>query len=196
MAGNCDLCGEKLGFRKFHCQDGVVCKKCYAIVSNGFSETIAKKTLTELKKTYEAMRKQPELMQDIFQRIERELLTYIKIAVEYGVDMISYADSSGGVNILGPKMTEQVVMDFTYDFLKKAIELLDGKTMLLLCPKTTLALIGTEKACYMDRELPEVMRYGEACVSLIGRVPVAGQMCIKNIDYQLENKKFREIRLY
>ena len=34
--------------------------------------------------------------------------------------MISYADSSGGVNILGPKMAEQVVMDFTYDFLKKA----------------------------------------------------------------------------
>ena len=31
---------------------------------------------------------------------------------------------------------------------------------------------------------------------LIGQVPVAGQMCIKNIDYQLENKKFREIRLY
>ena len=54
MAGNCDICGEKLGFRKFHCQDGVVCKKCYAVVSNGFTETITKKTLAELKKTYEA----------------------------------------------------------------------------------------------------------------------------------------------
>ena len=148
------------------------------------------------KYVFKAMRKQPELMQDIFQKIERELLTYIKIAVEYGVDVISYADSSGGVNILGPKMAEQVVMDFTYDFLKKAVELLNGKTMLLLCPKTTLALIGTEKACYVDYELPEVMRYGEACISLIGQVPMAGQMCIKNIDYQLENKKFREIRLY
>ena len=75
--------------------------------------------LIDPKYVFKAMRKQPELMQDIFQRIERELLTYIKIAVEYGVDMISYADSSGGVNILGPKMAEQVVMDFTYDFLKK-----------------------------------------------------------------------------
>ena len=54
MDGNCDICGEKLGFRKFHCQDGVVCKKCYAVVSNGFTETITKKTLAELKKTYEA----------------------------------------------------------------------------------------------------------------------------------------------
>ena len=54
MAGNCDFCGEKLGFRKFLRQDGVVCKKCYAVVSNGFTETITKKTLAELKKTYEA----------------------------------------------------------------------------------------------------------------------------------------------
>ena len=37
-----------------------------------------------------------------------KLLTYIKIAVEYGLDMISYADSSGGVNILGPKMAGQI----------------------------------------------------------------------------------------
>lgn len=102
--------------------------------------------LIDPKYVFKAMRKQPELMQDIFQRIERELLTYIKIAVEYGVDMISYADSSGGVNILGPKMAEQVVMDFTYDFLKKVIELLDGKAMLLLCPKTTLALIWHRKS--------------------------------------------------
>ena len=56
MAGNCDICGEKLGFRKFHCQDVVVCKKCYAVVSNGFTETITKKTLAELKKRMRQMR--------------------------------------------------------------------------------------------------------------------------------------------
>ena len=32
--------------------------------------------------------------------------------------MISYADSSGGLNILGP-MAEQVVEDFTYEFLEE-----------------------------------------------------------------------------
>ena len=64
--------------------------------------------LIDPKYVFKAMRKQPELMRDIFQKIERELLSYIKIAVEYGVDMISYADSSGGVNILGPKMAGQI----------------------------------------------------------------------------------------
>lgn len=45
MAGNCDICGEKLGFRKFHCQDGVVCKKCYAVVSNGLQRPLQRKHL-------------------------------------------------------------------------------------------------------------------------------------------------------
>mgnify|MGYP004505476231 FL=1 len=152
--------------------------------------------LIDPKYVFKAMRKQPELMRDVFQKIEKELLRFIKVAISYGADMISYADSSGGVNILGPKMAEQVVKDFTYDFLKKAAELVDGKAMLLLCPKTTLALIGMEKACYVDHELPEVLRYGDACIAMIGQVPVAGQMCIKNISYRLENKNLREIKLY
>lgn len=48
----CDICGAKLGFRKFRCQDGVVCKSCYGIVSNHFTLTISKMTLAELKKNY------------------------------------------------------------------------------------------------------------------------------------------------
>ena len=53
MAKECDICGNKIGFKGFHCQDGVVCKKCYGAVSNGYTGTITKKTLAELKKTYE-----------------------------------------------------------------------------------------------------------------------------------------------
>lgn len=53
MAGVCDICGEKTGFRnKFRCQDGAICKKCYQIVSNDFSNTITRLTLSELKKVY------------------------------------------------------------------------------------------------------------------------------------------------
>ena len=50
-------------------------------------------------------------MKDVFWKIGNQLLDYIKEALKYGVNMISYADSSGGLNILGPKMAEQVVED-------------------------------------------------------------------------------------
>lgn len=53
MARVCDICGNKIGLKGFHCQDGVVCKKCYALVSNGFTETITKKTLAELRRIYQ-----------------------------------------------------------------------------------------------------------------------------------------------
>ena len=74
-----------------------------------------------------------------------DVLKYIEEALKRGVTMISYADSSGGVNILGPKMAEQVVEDFTYEYLKKMQDLVQDKALVLLCPKTTFALLGTEK---------------------------------------------------
>jgi len=53
MAGVCDICGGRTGFRNaFRCQDGVICKNCYRIVSNNYTTTIAKSTLLELKKIY------------------------------------------------------------------------------------------------------------------------------------------------
>ncbi len=151
--------------------------------------------LIDPKHVFKAMRKKPELMKEVFWKLGNEILRFMEEAKKWGVQLISYADSSGGVNILGPKMAQQVVEDFTYDFLKKVEALTDSKTLVLLCPKTTFTLLGTEKAVMKDRELPEPMYYGEACIHMIGNAGFAGQMCIKNIGYRLENKIFKEIVL-
>lgn len=53
MAGVCDICGGKTGFRNsFRCQDGTICKNCYRIVSNNYTATITRSTLLDLKKVY------------------------------------------------------------------------------------------------------------------------------------------------
>jgi len=52
MPKTCDICGGKAKFPSFRCQDGVVCKNCYLVVSNGYTSTIAKATLDELKRLY------------------------------------------------------------------------------------------------------------------------------------------------
>ena len=151
--------------------------------------------LIDARYVFKAMRKKPDVMKEVFWKLGKQILKYIEEAKKYGVELISYADSSGGVNILGPKMTEQVVNDFTYDFLKEAEKLTDDHLMILLCPKTTFALLGTEKAEFINMELSEPMRYGEACISMIGKTAFAGQMCIKNIDYRLENGIFKAVKL-
>ena len=106
--------------------------------------------LIDIKHIFKGMRKEPEFMKSVFQKVGTQILRYIEEAKKYGVDFISYADSAGGVNILGPKMAEQMVEDFTYDFLKEAQECSDEHTLLMLCPKTTFALLGTEKAELSD----------------------------------------------
>jgi len=98
-------------------------------------------------------------------------------------------------NILGPKMMEAVTVNFTYPFLKKVEQLADDKTMILLCPKTTLALIGTEKAKFVDHQLEEPIGYAQACIHMIGKAHFAGQMCIKNVGYHLNHGIFKEVKL-
>lgn len=151
--------------------------------------------LIDARYVFKGMRKQPELMKEVFWKLGNEILKFMKTAQDYGADMISYADSSGGLNILGSKMAEQMVEDFTYEFLKKARETLGKETLLLLCPKTTFALLGTGKAVLSDVLLSGPMEYGAACAEVIGKVDFTGQMCIKNIHYTLANGKIKEVKL-
>lgn len=68
MAKTCDICGGKTGFMNaFRCQDGVICKNCYKIVSGNYAATITKMTLTELKKRYIQNAQPLDLGEDGFQ---------------------------------------------------------------------------------------------------------------------------------
>ena len=148
--------------------------------------------LIDPKYVFRGMRKTPELIEQIYDKIKINLLRYVDEAVQYGVEIISYADSAGGVNILGPKVAEQVIESFTYPFLK---EVEKKNVMTLLCPKTTFALLDTGKAKFVDIELEESMYYGEACLTMKRDVKFAGQTCIKNTSYRLENKLFKKVEL-
>ena len=47
------------------------------------------------------LRKEPEKMEQVFAHLHRNLLAYMQVAQESGVSIISYADPTGGVNIIG-----------------------------------------------------------------------------------------------
>lgn len=151
--------------------------------------------LIDARYVFKGLRKKPEVVEKVFWKLGNEILKYMELVKEYGGELISYADSSGGLNILGPKMLEDVTLNFTYPFLKKAEKIADEKTMLLLCPKTTLALIGTGKAQLVDHKLEAPIEYSQACIDMVGKVNIAGQMCIKNVGYQLNNGVFKEVKL-
>lgn len=144
---------------------------------------------------FKTFRKKPKTMQRVFDKFQSEILRFIKEAEKVGVNMISYADSSGGINILGPKFSEQTVEMFTYPLLKNIEKMTNEKTLVLLCPKTSLALIGTNKAKWEDININESTKYFDACLKVISKAKFVGQMCIKNKDFKLTNKKVKSIKL-
>ena len=151
--------------------------------------------LIDIKHIFKGMRKEPEFMKSVFQKVGTQILRYIEEAKKYGVDFISYADSAGGVNILGPKMAEQMVEDFTYDFLKEAQKCSDEHTLLMLCPKTTFALLGTEKAELSDIGVSNEITYGEGCIEVLGKAKIVGIQCAKNMGFLLKSGTMKEIVL-
>lgn len=151
--------------------------------------------LADPRHTFKIFRKNPEVMKDIFDNFSNEILCFVKEAQKFGVNMISYGDSTGGLNILGPKLSEQVVEMFTYPLFKKIEAILNDESIVLLCPKTTFALLGTEKAVWKDIDLGAPMVYSQGCVNVIGKAKFVGQMCIKNKDFQLKNGIIKTISL-
>ncbi len=144
---------------------------------------------------FKIFKKNPEIMEDIFNKFQDEILRFIAEAQKSGVNMISYADSSGGLNILGPKFSEQVVEMFTYPLLKNMEEILSDDTIVLLCPKTTFALLGTDKAVWKDIQVKFPIKYANACVEAIGKTKFIGQMCIKNKEFELKDGIVKAINL-
>lgn len=135
---------------------------------------------------FRAFRKEPELLLRVFRKIGDDVLQLAILAEAAGADMISYADPMGGVNIVGPKFAEMIAVNFTAEFLRSLDRQLRKETMVLLCPKTAFALLGTELAQWRDQKLPEKMRYGQAALAYRGKIRFAGQSCIKKTTYETE----------
>jgi len=146
-------------------------------------------------KVFKAFRKSPELMGAVFNKLQDELLSYVKIMRASGVKVVSYADSSGGLNILGPKFFEQTMDMFTVETLKKVSNIVGNEGLVILCPKTTLGLISSGRADWDLIEVTPDVAYRKACILAIGKARFIGETCIKNPSYTIRNGQIRTVLL-
>ena len=132
-------------------------------------------------------------MERIFAKLGKEILAYMKHSERTRGRLYQLCGFFRWCQHSGPKMAEQMVDLFTYDFVKQAGKLADEHTMILLCPKTTFALLGTGKAKLIDCQIhddrsqeEDSLSYAEACIQMKGKIRFAGQMCIKKSGLQDE----------
>ncbi|OFK22424.1 DUF4428 domain-containing protein [Olsenella sp. HMSC062G07] len=73
----CDICGKKLGFRKFKYSTGVICKDCYKLASESYTTTIAEKTFDEVMAAYD--RRKSQLESDVNFLPTKRVANYLQI---------------------------------------------------------------------------------------------------------------------
>ena len=130
------------------------------------------------------LRKEPEKMEQVFAHLHRNLLAYMQAAQESGVSIISYADPTGGVNIIGPKLAEQMVRSFTLPLLHGMEDRLHPETLVHLCPKTAFALLDTGLAQSTALPVSAQADYAAAVLSARGKCRFIGHGCIKNHKFR------------
>jgi len=152
-------------------------------------------SLMESRKVIKMQRKQPEATIAVMNKIGEQLLHYVDEARACGVEIITYSDSAGSLEILSPKLMEWSTREFTHPFMKKLVRHIDDTMVLQLCPKFAYALIDTGLADVKIHDMGEKVDFFEAILQLRGQLKIVGQACIKNSGVSIANGKIRELVL-
>jgi len=146
-------------------------------------------------KIFKIWRKEPEIMENIIEKIRVQLLEYIVKVLDAGADIIAFEDPVGALNILGPKFFEAQGRNFSYPFVKEAIERIGDRATLHVCPKTTYQLLDLGFLELEELELSEVMSYEEAYLAYKNKIPATGNICIHNRNVNRTDEKLKILKL-
>lgn len=92
---------------------------------------------------YKSVRKNRGKINKLLEVIEDSIVAFILEGIKQGADIISFADPTGTIDIVGPKVYEEISGKSTYNILKK-IENRLGGTIVHLCGKTSTSLESIE----------------------------------------------------
>lgn len=113
---------------------------------------------------YKTLRKDKKTINKLLELIEDNIVAFILEGIKQGVDIISFADPTGTIDIVGPKVYEEISGKSTYNILKK-IENQLGNTIVHLCGKTSTSL---ESIGLLEIEIVEV--HGSSYSEMISNI--------------------------
>lgn len=90
---------------------------------------------------YKAVRKERDKINKLLAVIEDSIVEYISEAIKQGVDIISFADPAGTIDIVGSKVYAEITGKSVYNILKRIENKLTNTiTIVHLCGKTSTSL--------------------------------------------------------
>ncbi len=139
---------------------------------------------------FRGLRKERNLIETAMAKIRRNLVRYIGLAFEAGAEMISYADPSGVVEFVGPKIFREVSGRETVRLLKEVAGLRPGG-IVHVCGKTSTSLEYMHLCTFETYELTGKHNFAEALLSVYDRhkVSITGHNCILVTAVPIQHQK-------
>ena len=136
---------------------------------------------------YKAVRKDTNAVEGFMQIICDSIVKYIEEGAKRGAKIISFGDSSGALDIVGPKIYKDYSGRYTYNVLKK-VEGKLGDSILHLCGKTSMSMdkVGFIKSTPIEVE--KDITYGEALNNIMKEfkdAKIIGHYCLKKSSLKM-----------
>ncbi|MEG2984426.1 MAG: uroporphyrinogen decarboxylase family protein [Peptostreptococcaceae bacterium] len=150
--------------------------------------------LIDLKYFYKGVRKNKPLIEKVMKQLEDNIVEYIVKGYESGAKIISYSDPVGAIEIVGPKIYEDVVSKTTINIIKRISDKLNG-CIIHLCGKTSTALHNFGICNFNEIKYDYNITYGEALCELLSDegIKIVGNNCLKKSPYKLKNSIIYDI---
>jgi len=145
---------------------------------------------------YKGIRKHRELIDEALQVIENSVVKYILAGIEKGAKIISYADPTGALEIVGPKIFRDISGKVSCNVLKRVEGELDG-AIVHLCGKTSTALEKTGFCRARPLNVAGGLTYGEAICRFfeVESIKFIGHGCMKSTPLSMSRPVVRQVEL-
>lgn len=146
---------------------------------------------------YKSLIKERTAMHNLLEIIEEGILSYIKAALHNGASIISYADPSGNIDILGPGLYTEYSGKINYNILKKAGDYLDN-ALIHICGRTSASLEAANLAEKHLADADGTMSFSDALIDALKNnksLKYVGNSCIKKSYMKSMSNRIWEIKL-
>ena len=152
--------------------------------------------LIDLKYFYKGIRKNKDKINDFMKVIEDNIVNYIIKGYENGAKIISYSDPVGDINIVGPKVYEDIVSVTTLNIINRVSNKLDD-CVIHLCGKTSTALCNIGAYDFNKIKYNNKITYGQAICNLLDTkgVKIIGNNCMKKTPCKVKESIIYSISL-
>jgi len=146
---------------------------------------------------FKGIYRQRKLLERTLCILENSIVKYIEACVAQGATIISYADPTGALELVGPKLYQEFCGKSSYNILKRLDSRLDA-AMIHLCGISSLSLERAGFCSSRPVSVPEACTYGDSLCHIVAEhkeVKLVGHNCMKSTPVVQKNPVVWQIEL-